>query len=713
MDQLRIDITDGRLSTHGFELRTRPLDDGTEVRLVPLSQTVSDPAVLYTRLLADTADPVAFLETVEPVDGSDSAVSRVRLDPGGRVVAGGQRSPVLTVRAQWEDPPQSFLADARIPVSTVLLERALRMRGALVTRTDRNFLVGSAPDGAPLLVKDARSHLNGLPAVHAAERKDIARALLARTGVAIPAGTAFDRTANPAEAFELLERLGALGIKPVDGDKGRGVTVGVTGPDGLREAWDLALHETRAGVLVEEVRSGEEVRVLVIDGRAQAVARRIPPHVTGDGERTIRELVNAKNAQRQESFFLRGKPIPLTPHRLRLLAGSGLTPLSILDGGRQCDLDVTGNVRTGAEPVDATDAIDPSYLRIAERAVAAVPGLRIAGVDLIGTDLATPAIADDHVVIELNPNPGLGIHAGARGGERRDIAGAIAVSILGSASPATATPSTATSSSFLQSAAQPAPHASGSVSDAGTSEGLLAAAFRGEGFTVEWVSSRGFFARRADRVHGIWGATTDRSAHSAVFALKNPNAVHEVLEHAAVPLLEGRGFTRFEREEARAFAAQWGRVAVHGGVHRPIMVDATSADAFAAAWDEAADHATVRGMRVTRAPSGPRRRVLVAHGEVLAVVEEALGTAVRTGGSALVDAGHDHDAGRGPGIAVAAVAALPGLDLAEVVVGPAIGGVAVVHIRADPDLGGFRNGATRTPKDIAHRIVALHVGLST
>ncbi|SLM95140.1 hypothetical protein [Brevibacterium yomogidense] len=717
VDQLRIDIVRGRLSTHGFAQRTRPLDDGTEVRLVPLEQTGSSTAELYTHLLATTTHPVAFLEAVEPVGSDDSAVARVHLDANGRVLAGPRPSPMLTVHTPWEDQPQSFRVDARIPVSTVLLERALRIRGAEITRTDRNVLVGSAPDGTPLLVKDARSHLNGMPAVHAAERKDIARALLSRTGVAVPAGVSFDRAADPAEALELLERLGSLVVKPVDGDKGRGVTVGVTDPDGLREAWDLALHETRAGVLVEEVRTGEEVRVLVIDGRARAAAQRVPPHVTGDGERTIRDLVNAKNSRRQESFFLRGKPVSLTPHRLRLLGQSGLTPLSVPAEGQRCDLDRTGNVRTGAEPVDVTESIAPSYLRIAERAVAAVPGLRVAGVDLMGTDLATPAADDGHVVIELNPNPGLGIHAGAQGGESLDVAGALAAAILDVRPPATTSP-------------LPRPRDNvrfdrdsiGATASESSSHALLARAFASRGFTIDPLADDTFFAQRGNHVHGVWDALTDHSAHAAVFALQNPNTVSELLEHAGVPLLEGRAFTRFDRRTAQELAAQWGHVAIHGGTHRPLVVDAASEDAFTAAWEEAAGHATMPGMRVTRAATAPCLRVLVAHGTVVAVREESQGgtvtateapgvaqSAETTETSPLPDP--DDDPADRPELrtARAAVAALPGLDIAEVVVAPVLAAPAVVHMRTNPDLAAFGDGSTRSTADIAARIVALHL----
>src|SRR5699024_4748591 len=128
------------------------------------------------------------------------------LDATDLVAAARAPDTAVTVLTRWEDAPEILVVDPRIPVATVLLERALRRRGARIERTDRNFLVGTAPDGRPLLAKDARTDLNGMPAVRAAERKDVARSLLTRARVAIPGGDSFGPAADPADAFDLLAR---------------------------------------------------------------------------------------------------------------------------------------------------------------------------------------------------------------------------------------------------------------------------------------------------------------------------------------------------------------------------------------------------------------------------------------------------------------------------------------------------------------------------
>ena len=58
-------------------------------------------------------------------------------------------------------------------------------------------------------------------------------------------------------------------------------------------------HCARAGAgtsIVETYITGNDYRCLVIGGKIAAVAERVPASVTGDGEQTIRELVDITNA---------------------------------------------------------------------------------------------------------------------------------------------------------------------------------------------------------------------------------------------------------------------------------------------------------------------------------------------------------------------------------------------------------------------------------
>jgi len=84
--------------------------------------------------------------------------------------------------------------------------------------------------------------------------------------------------------------------KPLDGNHGRGVGLDLRNEADVRDGFEKAMRQTRSGVVVvESFVTGNDYRVLVIDGHMVAVAQRMPAHVVGDGERTVRALVDITN----------------------------------------------------------------------------------------------------------------------------------------------------------------------------------------------------------------------------------------------------------------------------------------------------------------------------------------------------------------------------------------------------------------------------------
>ena len=84
--------------------------------------------------------------------------------------------------------------------------------------------------------------------------------------------------------------------KPLDGNHGRGVGLNLTDEKSVRLGFERALEQSRDGrVVVETFVQGNDYRMLVIAGRMVAIAERVPAHVIGDGEHTVRELVEITN----------------------------------------------------------------------------------------------------------------------------------------------------------------------------------------------------------------------------------------------------------------------------------------------------------------------------------------------------------------------------------------------------------------------------------
>ena len=89
---------------------------------------------------------------------------------------------------------------------------------------------------------------------------------------------------------------GPIVIKPIDGNQGRAVTIGVLSDDEVIAAFDAAASASRrTSAMIQRAVPGTDHRVLVVGGKFVACAERIPAHVVGDGIRSIRALIEEVN----------------------------------------------------------------------------------------------------------------------------------------------------------------------------------------------------------------------------------------------------------------------------------------------------------------------------------------------------------------------------------------------------------------------------------
>ena len=697
---LEVGITASGFAPRVLPVRTSPPPTGaspTTAVFRPL-ESEEDLARVHVALLSTTQDPAGFLEGAEPFSEDGVRGLRFTLGEGGRVPVNRRYRGTVRTTTTWEENPETFEAPRSGSASTTLFDRALTAAGATYESEFPGLFVGESSDGRPFLLRNARTHVSSEAAQRATDRKEIAREILTDVGIAVSPGRHFSSRDQFDDASELLDGHGPLVVKPVDGRVGIGVTVGVTDLEGLRFAWERAFDDAEEGILIEEQFFGKEVRILIVDGRTVAVALRIPPQVVGDGTSTIRDLVNAKNAQRHRDLALQSRPIELTPTRLRQLSEKGLSPLSILPEGETCVIDVIGNVKVGAEPADLTDTIHPSYTRIAERAAACFPGMHEIGVDIYAQDLESPAEPGNHVVMELNGNPDIALHISAAFGRTYDVARTIVDSALAEHPVSPTHRRRPVSRSRRR-------------SDATTSAEFLAHEFALRGMDVRWTGPVSFHAVRGEESHAVWQSVTNRTGSGAVAAAARPEEVDWLLSRRGLPVAEGRRFARTARRSGRTYARDLGRVHLRAGALRPIPVDPADPTAFTEAWRTAHEQGELSGVTVSQRRVGSRVRVLVAHDRALSVIATD-----RDG--APVAKPRLHASYRT--IAAESARAIPGLDLAEVALvvddprSPAReDSVVVEDVRPDPDLVEFRDQGTHLHGDLARRIVDLHLGAPT
>jgi cyanophycin synthetase len=210
--------------------------------------------------------------------------------------------------------------------------------------------------------------------------------------------------------------------KPLDGNHGRGVSIGLTTEEAVRNGFEEAARHGRR-VIVEQQFQGRDHRILVVNGEVIAVAERVPAHVVGDGNHSITELVDEVNrdprrGEGHENVMTR---IRLDSHVRGVLAKADLRIDSVPGRGQVVYLCDTANLSTGGTAIDRTDDIHPDNAMIARRAARTI-GLDIAGIDFIAPDISRSVHETGGGIIEVNAAPGFRMHLQPSQGRPRNVA---------------------------------------------------------------------------------------------------------------------------------------------------------------------------------------------------------------------------------------------------------------------------------------------------
>ncbi|WP_437925658.1 cyanophycin synthetase [Sorangium sp. So ce291] len=258
-------------------------------------------------------------------------------------------------------------------------------------------------------------------AVEIAGDKQLTKELLERAGLPAPKGIVV-RTAGEA-ARALGELRAPVVVKPLDGNQGKGVSLNLRTEEQVREAFEIA-RQHRSRVLVEEMVSGRNYRVLVVNGRVVAASERLPAHVIGDGQRTVAELIELENRNPLRANGHNGVLTKIVVDDVVRagLAKQGRSLDEVPARGERFFLRESVNLSTGGIARDVTDEIHPDTARMCERAARAID-LDICGIDLVAEDIAKPL--GRGAIIELNAAPGIRMHEHPSEGKPRDVGGAI------------------------------------------------------------------------------------------------------------------------------------------------------------------------------------------------------------------------------------------------------------------------------------------------
>ena len=214
-----------------------------------------------------------------------------------------------------------------------------------------------------------------------------------------------------------------LVVKPISGNHGRGISTNVQNWEDALVAFEAAKKVSNS-VIIEKYIIGEDYRLLVIDGKLVAAAKRTPAHVVGNGKSTIQQLIDKVNDDPRRGY---GHEKVLTRIEVNDLTRSILKEhrknlRSVLKKGEVFNLKDTANLSTGGTAEDVTDIVHPYNIFMAER-IAKIIDLDICGIDIMTTDIGQPLPETDGAVLEVNAGPGFRMHLAPAEGLPRNVAG--------------------------------------------------------------------------------------------------------------------------------------------------------------------------------------------------------------------------------------------------------------------------------------------------
>ncbi len=272
--------------------------------------------------------------------------------------------------------------------------------------------------------------------VDIAGNKHATKTLLGDMGVPVPKGYRI------REIDELESALNSIGypvvIKPLDGNHGRGATVGITNLEDAKTAFEKASEQSRTRwIIVEQQLAGSDFRALVVNNRLIAVAERVPAHVIGDGKSSIQKLIDKTNSDPRRGYGHEKvlTQIDVDGQTMRCVRNGGFDLSSILPKDEILHLKTTANISTGGTAIDCTDEVHPENIFLFER-IARIIGLDIAGVDVIAPNVSEPLRENGGGIIEVNAAPGFRMHLAPSEGIGRNVAEHVIDMLFPGATPA-------------------------------------------------------------------------------------------------------------------------------------------------------------------------------------------------------------------------------------------------------------------------------------
>lgn len=358
-------------------------------------------------------------------------------------------------------------------------------------------------------------------AVDIACNKELTKKMLDDAAIPVPTG---GLVSDVEQLESVINKIGyPIVIKPLDGNHGRGQTINVNDWETAKIGLEHAQSVSRR-VIVEKYVTGFDFRVLVINHKMVAAARRVPAHIIGDGENNIQYLIDLENQDPRRGY---GHENVLTEIKIDKDTNELLEKLeysldTIPHKGEIVYLKSTANLSTGGTSIDVTEMVHPDNITMMER-ISRIIGLDVCGVDVMAENLTQPLKESGGAILEVNAAPGFRMHLAPSEGLPRNVASPV-VDMLYPQGKACRIPIIAVTGTNGKT----------------TTTRILSHIVKNSGFRVGFTTSDGIYIQNTMLSKGD---TT--GPLSAEFILKDPTVEFAVLETARGGILRsGLGFSR-------------------------------------------------------------------------------------------------------------------------------------------------------------------------
>jgi D-alanine-D-alanine ligase-like ATP-grasp enzyme len=313
-----------------------------------------------------------------------------------------------SVRAARGDQAE-LLSRGQSQVYKQIWEHAAGATGASLQELAGGYLIARR-DAAETLLWRHLVMLDHPANVALALDKPTVHQLLRAQGLPIPDHLEVEHRDRGAALEFLAAGTDECVVKPANASGGLGVTCGVQSADDLARAWVQAAR-WGSRVLVERQTSGEEYRLLFLDGRLLGAVNRGRPCVTGDGHSSVLALVRAENDRRLASHGEDVSRVLQVDLDCELaVRRSGFSLRSVIPEGLRVKVKSTVGENARAENLAVpVEEISPQLVAEAAHAAKLVR-LRLAGIDLMTPDRSRSLREAGGTILEVNATPGLHYH---------------------------------------------------------------------------------------------------------------------------------------------------------------------------------------------------------------------------------------------------------------------------------------------------------------